>query len=282
MSEFDGRYRDDGTGPHGSSAVRGTPLPDRQLADQPTDVVPTLPREDDALADRTTDVVPTLQRQDTLADQTTDVVPTLPRQETLASTVPAYAVPRPDRPAPVEPDAWRQDEEPPADVLPWDDATPPTEPDYRDAPVVVRRADTLAGLLLVLAGIAAGISLLVVWVNGGATGLDLVRDGITDAQTPQRLAQEGTWAPLVVVAGGAVLFLLGLLMYVPAKTHRLLGALALLVTLVVAAAVLVPLADADWDVQRWAVGGWFTVAVGGLGFLGALKALSTGPRNRRT
>jgi hypothetical protein len=48
----------------------------------------------------------------------------------------------------------------------------------------------------------------------------------------------------------------------------------------VGAAVLVPLADADWDLQRWAVGGWFTAAVAGLGLLGALKALMTHPRRR--
>ena len=75
-----------------------------------------------------------------------------------------------------------------------------------------------------------------------------------------------------------MLFLLGLLMFVPARTHRFLGALALLVSLVVGAAVLVPLADADWDVDRWAVGGWFTVAVAALGVLGALKALMTNAR----
>ncbi|MFQ1001714.1 hypothetical protein [Modestobacter sp. SSW1-42] len=75
--------------------------------------------------------------------------------------------------------------------------------------------------------------------------------------------------------------MLGLLLFVPAKTHRLLGALALLVTLVVAAGVLVPLADANWDVAGWAVGAWFTAATGALGFLGALKALMTRPLSRR-
>jgi hypothetical protein len=83
---------------------------------------------------------------------------------------------------------------------------------------------------------------------------------------------------MAVVFGGAALFLLGLLMYVPTKTHRFLGALALLVSLVVAAGVLVPLAAAGWDVSGFDVGFWFTVAVGGLGLLGALKALMTGPK----
>src|SRR5688500_15682883 len=37
-----------------------------------------------------------------------------------------------------------------------------------------RRPDLLAGPLLLLAGLAAGASLLVVWVHGGVPGLDLV------------------------------------------------------------------------------------------------------------
>jgi hypothetical protein len=200
-------------------------------------------------------------------EQPTEVVPTPTNEDTVA-----YPSPRPV-------DDQRS-EDPLDDIAEWEVDGTATEPDYRDAPVVVRRADTLAGLLLLLAGIAAGVSLLVVWVHGGATGLDLLRAGTDDLATPQRLADTGSWEVPAVVFGGAVLFVLGLLAYVPAKTHRLLGALALLVSLVVAAGVLVPLADLDWDVQRWAVGSWAAAAVAALGFLGALKALSTNPRRR--
>lgn len=162
------------------------------------------------------------------------------------------------------------------DIAEWEDDGAVTRPEYQDTPVLVRRADNAAGLLLLVAGIAAGISLLVVWVHGGSTGLDLVRDGVAGLGDPQRLAD--AWEPVAVVGGGTVLFLLGLLAFVPARTHRFLGALALLVSVAVGAGVLVPLADADWDLQRWAVGAWFTAAVAGLGLLGALKALMTGPR----
>jgi hypothetical protein len=177
------------------------------------------------------------------------------------------------------PGAPRSDD-PLDDIAEWEDDGDATEPDYRDTPVVVRRADTLAGLLLLLAGIAAGVSLLVVWVHGGATGLDLLRRGVEDLGSPRRLAEDGTWAVPAVALGGAALLVLGLLMYVPARAHRLLGALALLATLVVAAGVLVPLADLDWDLHRWAVGSWAAAAAAALGFLGALKALSTHPRRR--
>jgi hypothetical protein len=154
-----------------------------------------------------------------------------------------------------------------------------TQPEWSDRPVVVRRADTFAGLLLLLAGFAAGTSLLVVWEHGGRSGMDMVRAGFADWDADAwRLWDTGSWQPLAVVLGGAVLFLIGLLLYVPARTHRFLGALALLVAVVAAAGVLVPLAEADWDVDRYAVGGWLGVAVAGLGGLGALKALMTGPR----
>jgi len=171
----------------------------------------------------------------------------------------------------------QRSDDPLDDIAEWEDDGTATQPDYRDSPVVVRRADTLAGLLLLLAGIAAGVSLLVVWLHGGATGLDLLQEG---TGPPQRLVGEGTWEVPAVVYGGAVLFVLGLLAYVPARTHRLLGALAVLVSLVVAAGVLVPLADLDWDLQRWAAGSWAAAAVAVLGFLGGLKALSTSPRRR--
>jgi hypothetical protein len=212
-----------------------------------------------------------------LADQPTEVVDTVgyvPRHDTAAVTTPIThpAARSADR----EPTAWLPDEDAPLPLGDWDED--PTQPDYRAAPVEVRRADTLAGLLLLLAGIAAGVSLLVVWVHGGDTGATLLGNGIDDLGRPQRLLDRDTWEPLVVVLGGAVLFVLGLLMFVPARTHRFLGALALLVGLAVGAAVLVPLADADWDVDRWAVGGWFTVAVAALGVLGGLKALMTNAR----
>ena len=166
-------------------------------------------------------------------------------------------------------------------LLPEDDGTA-TRPDYRDAPVVVRRSDDLAALFLLLAGIAAGVSLLVVWVHGGESGLDMVQAGFHDLRTgPREVVDRDSWHASAVVLGGAALFLLGLLLFVPARTHRFLGLLALLVTGVVVAGVLVPLADADWAYQRFAIGGWFSVAAGALGLLGALKALLTGPRRRR-
>jgi hypothetical protein len=193
-----------------------------------------------------------------LADQPTEVVP-LARYEARADTPPA-GVPAP---------AAAEDER------------GGTNPAYTAEPVAIRRSDTLAGLLLVLAGIAAGVSLLIPWLRGGDTGLELVRAGFDDLRDGS-LWDTGSWQPMAVVLGGAALFLLGLLLYVPARTHRFLGGLALLVSLTVAAGVLVPLSEAAWDIAGYDVGAWFTVAVGGLGLLGALKALSTGPRTSRS
>ena len=156
-----------------------------------------------------------------------------------------------------------------------DDDEPAWTPGPGTEPVAVRRADTVAGLLLLMAGMAAGVSLLVVWVVGGATGLELVRDGLAGTTS----GGTGSWQPPAVVGSGILLFVIGLLMYAPARTHRLLGVLALLVSMVAAAAVLVPLADAGWDLEAFPVGAWFPVAVAALGLVGGLKAMSTGPRS---
>ena len=157
---------------------------------------------------------------------------------------------------------------------------PRTVPEYSTRPVRVRRPDGLAGLLLVLAGIAAGVSLLLRWLPGSElTGWDLVRRGLDDfaGGGVAGLLENGFWQPMAVVLGGAALFLLGLLVALPARSHRFLGLLALLIALVAAAGVLVPLAAVGWDPDTIDTGFWFAGAVPVLGLLGALKALFTGP-----
>ncbi|MGY1703233.1 hypothetical protein ACI79C_01570 [Geodermatophilus sp. SYSU D00697] len=163
----------------------------------------------------------------------------------------------------------------------WSGARPSTTPEYSTTPVTVRRPDTFASLLLILAGIAAAVSLLLRWLPGSdLTGLDLVRRGFEDLDGGGlgALFDSGFWQPMAVVLGGGVLFVLGLLMVLPARTHRFLGVLALLVSLVAAAGVMVPLVDIGWDVDEIDTGFWFAVAVPALGLLGALKAMFTGPR----
>jgi hypothetical protein len=129
-------------------------------------------------------------------------------------------------------------------------ATPATTPDYSPRPVAVRRADVLAGLLLLLAGAAAAISLLFPWLAGrDDIGLDLVRRGVDDARDGfGTVIDTGFWQPLTVVGGGALLLVLGLLVLLPAKRHRLLGLLALLVTAAVAADVPEQLSGGRYDV----------------------------------
>jgi hypothetical protein len=103
--------------------------------------------------------------------------------------------------------------------------------------LVLRRADRVGGGALVLAGVAANVSLMLSWSSGdGPTGLSLVQRG-----------------------------------------HRLLGVLALLVALAAAAAVVSLLADAGWVVDAFGPGMWCAVAVPVLGVLGALKAMLTPP-----
>ena len=148
-----------------------------------------------------------------------------------------------------------------------------TAPEYSSRPVAVRRPDLLAALLLVLAGVAAAISLVLPWVQGSsATGLDLVRRGFSSLG---HLPSTGLWQPLAVVLGGGVLFVLGLFVVLPARSHRFLGAVALVVTAFVVAGVLVPFADAHWHTGFFDLGFWFACAVAVLGLFGSLKALLT-------
>lgn len=155
-----------------------------------------------------------------------------------------------------------------------------TTPDYTGRPIALRRPDRLAALLLILAGIAAAVSLLLRWVTSSdVTGWGLVRSAWHQLRAaPSELAHSGLWQPAAVVAGGAILLVLGLLLFVPARTHRFLGVLALLVSLGAGAGVLVALSGVHWHVGRFQIGFWFAVAVPVLGILGAFKAMMTTPR----
>jgi hypothetical protein len=170
----------------------------------------------------------------------------------------------------------------PAGATAWSGPAPgaappePTTPNYSDRPVAFRGPDSLGGLLLILAGVAAAISLVLDWLTGSdISGWSLVRDGFDDLGG---VFGNGLWQPLTIVLGGGVLFLLGLLLWLPARTHRFLGVLALLVSLAVTAAILVPLADEGWGLDAFGIGFWFGIAVAVLGLLGSLKAILTGPK----
>lgn len=153
-----------------------------------------------------------------------------------------------------------------------------TAPEYSDRPVAIRGPESLGGLLLILAGIVAAISLVLDWeADDDVSGWSLVRSGFDDLGA---IFDNGMWQPLAIVLGGGVLFVLGLLMWLPMKSHRFLGLLALLVSAVVTAGVLVPLADADWDLGFFGPGFWCAIAVAVLGLLGSLKALLSRRRYR--
>ena len=149
------------------------------------------------------------------------------------------------------------------------------------APVAVRRPDPLAALLLLLAGIAAAVSLIATWLPGRDTGLELVQTGLTDlGDSVDRVRDSGSWQPVVIVLGGAVLFVLGVLALLPARKRRFLGLFALLVSAAVVTALLIPLGAEGWDLGVFDVGFYAALAVGALGLLGSLKMLLTGKKYR--
>ena len=147
-----------------------------------------------------------------------------------------------------------------------------TAPAYSDRPVVLRGPESLGGLLLILAGIVAAVSLVLDWLAAhDISGWGLVRKGFDDL--PGAFTDSGLWQPLVIVLGGGLLFLLGLVMWLPARSHRLVGLVALVVSLAITAAVLVPLVDAKWKLGFFGPGFWCAIAVAVLGLVGSLKAI---------
>jgi hypothetical protein len=152
-----------------------------------------------------------------------------------------------------------------------------TAPQYSDRPVVFRGPESLGGLLLILAGIVAAVSLVLDWLaDDDISGWGLVRKGFDDVVGA--FTDGGLWQPLVIVLGGGLLFLLGLLLWLPARSHRLVGVVALVVSLAITAAVLVPLVDAKWNLGFFGPGFWCAIAVAVLGLVGSLKAVLTRPR----
>jgi len=132
----------------------------------------------------------------------------------------------------------------------------------------------------VLAGAAAVASLWVPWVEGEPdTGSSLVVRGLQAAGSGVvTLDRSELWQPLAIVLGGGLLLLLGVLLFLPSRTHRVVGVLSLIVASGATAGVLFRMADAGWSSARFDLGMWLAVAVAALGLLGALKAMLTLPR----
>ena len=111
------------------------------------------------------------------------------------------------------------------------------------------------------------------------SGWGLVRNGFDDLGGA---FSSGLWQPLVIVLGGGVLFLLGLAAVVAGALAPLRRrSSALLVSLAVTAAVLVPLIDAKWQLGFFGPGFWCAIAVAVLGLLGSLKAVLRDPGPQR-
>jgi hypothetical protein len=206
------------------------------------------------------------------ADQTLPVAP--PPAVAFEPTIlgfPAEPAPGPEESGPV---GWSA----------LDSVVPPPAEQPAPAPSLVaeRRSEWSGGVALLLAGVLAGVSLgLPWWRHSGASGLRLLEQGLGILGTGLGpLGRSGLWQPVVIVLGGGVLLVLGLLLFRPARTHRVVGLLALLVTMAVAVGVVVPIADANWSTASFGPGMWLAVAVAVLGLVGAVKAMETAPHLR--
>lgn len=194
-------------------------------------------------------------------------------------TVPGIQLIAPEQPTIL---GFPVDDETTSGRLPVVETSPPVEPvlEHQVRVVALPRADPLAGLTLVLAGIAAAGSLVLPWRTGDReTGSSLVRSGLAAVGSGfGDIGRGGVWEPPAIVIGGALLLLLGVLLFLPAKTHRVVGVLALFLTAGVCTAVLFRVAQFGWVTERFGTGMWLAVAVAGLGILGSFKAMLTVPR----
>ena len=122
--------------------------------------------------------------------------------------------------------------------------------------------------------VSRAVSLLLRWVHGddttGWTWSSRLRRPSATWSAP---ASGSRWRSCWAVACCSSL---GLLLLVPARSHRFLGVLALLVSLVVVAGVLVPLADATGSSAPSTSASGSPSRSPSLGLLGSLKALLTG------
>ena len=147
------------------------------------------------------------------------------------------------------------------------------------SPVALRRPDASAGSLMLIGGTAGLMSLFLPWQeHGEMLGLSLAT-AATDiaAAEPTELVRSGLLLPLAVAVGGSVLFVLGLLAFRPARTHRATGVTALFVALAVAAGIVVRAADAGSTAVLTDPGILCGTVVAAFGLLGALKAMLTVP-----
>ena len=201
---------------------------------------------------------------------------TVRHSETVPTESPPILV-TPDEPTilgfPVEP----PDEPPtPAEEQP-ENPLPVVAVDADAGLYVLRKPDPGAGSLLMVAGAAGGMSLFLPWVlHGQELGLTLVRRGLESADVGDLLGS-GLALPLAVAVGGGVLFLLGLVAFRPARSHRAVGVIAMIVSLAVATGIVVRVADLGWDALRTDPGILCAVVLSGSGVLGALKAMLTAP-----
>ncbi len=162
-----------------------------------------------------------------------------------------------------------------------DDAATPSVDTALDAPpelTVVRRPDPVGAAALVLAGVEANVSLLLSWSPGeGPTGLSLVQHGVEVLRSGPDGLQGYFWQPPVVVVSGGLLIFLGLLLLVPARAHRLVGVVSLIVALAAGTAVTWLIVESGLADDRFGAGLWCAVAVPVLGVLGSFKAMLTAP-----
>lgn len=134
------------------------------------------------------------------------------------------------------------------------------------------RNDVLAGLLLLIGGGAGVAQFFLPWASFegiGMTGKDYY-DGATAAgETLLGLI------PLVILIAGGLLALFGILLFVPMRSRKPLGSIALIVSLVSTAAAVYLLVDSGADLSGSDYGLYLALGSGVVALLGSIKAVAS-------
>ena len=145
------------------------------------------------------------------------------------------------------------------------------------APQTPARPNLFAGVLLVLGGLFGVLQSFLPWIdsdfsNTHVNGMDIAdlagqASDLGAGASESTLIQIGVWTVLV---GGALALLLGVLMFVPMRSHRPFGGVALVLSLLMVLGAVFWLTGGDPNPDSTSVGYYFFLLAGVVALIGSI------------